>query len=198
MDKTLQYYNSKANEFVNRTVDVIFSDMQDQFLKFLPIDGMILDFGCGSGRDTKYFIDKGYKVDAIDGSEELCKIASGFSGIKVKYMLFQELNEKEKYDGIWACASILHLSKSELMDVFGKMIKALKRNGIIYTSFKYGNFEGMRNGRLFSDFTETSFQEYVVNLEGIDIEKQWITADVRPGRGEDKWLNLILRKSDIN
>ena len=198
MDKTLQYYNSKANEFVNSTVDVIFSNMQDQFLEFLPIDGMILDFGCGSGRDTKYFIDKGYKVDAIDGSEELCRIASRFSGIKVKYMLFQELNEKEKYDGIWACSSILHLSKTELMDVFRKMIKALKRNGIIYTSFKYGNFEGMRNGRFFSNFTEESFQEYVVNLEGIDIEKQWMTADVRPGRSEDKWLNLILRKLDIN
>lgn len=78
------------------------------------------------------------------------------------------------------------------------MIMALKRNGIIYTSFKYGDFEGMRNGRFFSDFTEESFQEYIENLEDVDIEKQWVTADVRLGRGEEKWLNLILRKVEIN
>lgn len=99
MDKTLQYYNSKANEFVNSTVNVNFFDIQDQFLGFLSADSRILDFGCGSGRDTKYFIDKGYKVDAIDGSEELCKIASEYFDITVKCMLFQELNVKDKYDG---------------------------------------------------------------------------------------------------
>lgn len=198
MDKTLQYYNSKSHEFVNSTVNVNFTDTQDQFLKFLPENGIVLDFGCGSGRDTKYFKDKGYQVDAIDGSEELCKIASEYSGIAVKCMFFQELNEKEKYDGIWACSSILHLSKTELIDVFGKMIIALKRNGIIYSSFKYGDFEGMRNGRYFSDFTESSFQKYIVDIGGLDIEKQWVTSDVRPGRGEEKWLNMILRKLDIN
>lgn len=198
MDETIQYYNRKAHEFVNNTVSVNFTETQDLFLKLLPEYACILDFGCGSGRDTKYFKDKEYKVDAIDGSEELCKIASEYSGIAVKYMLFNDLNEKDKYDGIWACASILHLSKIELYDVLHKMIMALKINGIIYTSFKYGDFEGMRNGRYFSDFTEKTFQEYIVNIEGIELEKQWVTADVRPGRGEEKWLNIILRKLDFN
>lgn len=198
MDKTLQYYNNKANEFVNNTVDVKFNDTLDYFLKFLPESGYILDLGCGSGRDTKYFKDKGYKVNAIDGSVELCKIASEYSGITVKCMLFQDLNEKDKYDGIWACASILHSSKQELQDVLNKMIRALKKNGIIYTSFKYGDFEGMRNERYFCDFTEKSFQKYISNIESIEIEKQWVTADVRAGRDEEKWLNIILRKLDFN
>lgn len=164
MNKTLQYYNSKAHEFVNNTVNVNFTDTQNQFLKYLPKNGIILDFGCGSGRDTKYFKDKGYQVDAIDGSEELCKIASEYCGITVNCMLFQELKEKEKYDGIWACSSILHLPKTELVNIFVKMKNALKRNGIIYTSFKYGDFEGMRNGRYFSDFTESTFKKYIANI----------------------------------
>ena len=198
MDKTLEYYNKKAHEFVNNTVSVKFTDTQDLFLKYLPENGCILDFGCGSGRDTKYFKDKGYKIEAIDGSEELCQIASEYSGIKVECMLFQDLNENDQYDGIWACASILHLSKTEMKDVLKKMIRSLKKNGIIYTSFKYGEFEGMRNDRYFSDFTEKIFQEYLINIEGVELEKQWVTADVRPDRGEEKWLNIILRKSDFN
>ena len=198
MDKTLEYYNKKADEFVNNTVSVKFTDTQDLFLKYLPENGCILDFGCGSGRDTKYFKDKGYKIKAIDGSEELCQIASEYSGIKVECMLFQDLNENDQYDGIWACASILHLSKTEMKDVLKKMIRSLKKNGIIYTSFKYGEFEGMKNDRYFSDFTEKIFQEYLINIEGVELEKQWVTADVRPDRGEEKWLNIILRKSDFN
>ena len=109
MDKTLEYYNEKAQEFVKNTVSVNFTDTQDLFLEYLPENGCILDFGCGSGRDTKYFKDKGYKIEAIDGSEELCQIASEYSGIKVECMLFQDLNENDQYDGIWACESILHL-----------------------------------------------------------------------------------------
>ena len=198
MDKTLEYYNKKAHEFVNNTVSVNFTDTQDLFLEYLPENGCIIDFGCGSGRDTKYFKDKGYKIEAIDGSEELCQIASEYSGIKVECMLFQDLNENDQYDGIWACASILHLSKTEMKDVLKKMIRSLKKNGIIYTSFKYGEFEGMKNNRYFSDFTEKTFQEYLINIEGVKLEKQWITVDVRPGRGEEKWLNIILRKSDFN
>ena len=85
---------------------------------------------------------EGFEVVATDGSEELCKSASEYTGIAVKQMLFQELDEIDRYDGIWACSSILHLSKRELIDVFVRMISALCQNGIIYTSFKYGTFEG--------------------------------------------------------
>lgn len=193
LDTTIDYYNKNAGSFVDSTLDVDFTETQDKFLKSLN-GNRILDFGCGSGRDTKYFLDLGYDVSAIDGSEELCKIASDYTGIEVKHMYFQELEEQEIYDGIWACSSILHLSKSDLKDVFVKMVKALKTNGIIYTSFKYGDFEGERNGRFFTDFTIESFRDYIDDIDGLSIADHWITGDVRPGRGEEKWLNLILQK----
>ena len=109
-------------------------------------------------------------------------------------MLFQELREKEKYDGIWACASILHVPKMELADILQKMCNAVKVDGIIYTSFKYGDFEGERNGRFFSDFTEKICCEFVKNIQKLCIEKLWITGDVRDGRGDERWLNIILRR----
>lgn len=193
-NNTLGYYNDHADEFYNSTVTVEFVAMQERFLTKLKKGSCILDFGCGSGRDTKYFLEKGYHVDAIDGSKELCKLASKFTGIEVKNMCFEELSEIDKYDGIWACSSILHLPISELDKVMKKMEVALKENGIIYTSFKYGTFAGERNGRFFTDMTEDTFAKFIGEIENLEVEEQWTTSDVRPGRGEEKWLNLILRK----
>ena len=193
-DKTLEYYNVNAEKFVESTLSVDFSQVQCEFLNLLMPESYILDFGCGSGRDMKYFLEHGYRVDAVDGSAKLCRIASEFTGIQVHQMLFQELQKKEKYDGIWACASVLHVSKIELADILQKMCNAVKADGIIYTSFKYGNFEGERNGRFFSDFTEKSFCEFVKNIQELCIEKMWITGDVRDGREDERWLNIILRR----
>lgn len=194
MDKTIEYYNQNADMFAQGTRLVDFTVVQERFAKMLPAGSRILDFGCGSGRDTKYFLEKGYRVEATDGSSELCKLASDFTGIEVKEMLFQDLDARGKYEGIWACSSILHLSKRELLSVIRKMCDALKDNGVIYTSFKYGDFEGERNGRYFTDFTEDTFDKFIKVIQELTIEEEWITSDVRPGRGEEKWLNLILRK----
>ena len=195
MNNTINYYNQNAENFIANTQNADMHPTQERFLRLLDANTSILDFGCGSGRDTKYFLEKGYRVTATDGSSELCRLASEFTGIKVKEMLFQELDAMNQYDGIWACSSILHLPKKELLPVIQKMCEALKDNGIIYTSFKYGDFEGERNGRYFTDFTEKTFREVVEKIPELTIEEHWITSDVRPGRGEEKWLNLILRKN---
>ena len=194
MGITIDYYNENAKKFFDGTVSVDFKHIQDMFLEILPEKARILDFGCGSGRDTKNFLEQGYIVDATDGSLELCKAASEYTGITVKHMLFQELDEKEAYDGIWACASVLHVKRVELPDIIRKMSSATKVNGIIYLSFKYGDFEGERNGRYFTDMTEDSMEKLLMEFPELKVEKQWITGDVRAGRGDERWLNMILRK----
>lgn len=133
-------------------------------------------------------------MEAIDGSEELCKIASAYTEIPVRQMYFQDLDVREQYDGIWACSSILHLEKTELRSVLKKMADALRPDGWIYTSFKYGEYEGMRNSRYFTDFTWSSFQRFIRDTESLSIAESWVTGDVRPGREEEKWLNLLLQK----
>ena len=194
MDPTIDYYNLNAENFIQSTQNVDMHLAQDKFLHLLNEGAAILDFGCGSGRDTRYFLDKGYQVTATDGSAELCRLASAFTGIEVKEMLFGELDEIDTYDGIWACSAILHLPKKELLSVIRKMCDALKSTGVIYTSFKYSDFEGVRNGRYFTDFTEDSFKEFIAEIPELTIEEYWITGDVRPERGDERWLNLILRK----
>ena len=194
MDPTIDYYNLHAENFIESTQNVDMHHAQDRFLQLLDENASILDFGCGSGRDTKYFLDKGCRVTATDGSAELCRRASVFTGIEVQEMLFQELDDIDTYDGIWACSSILHLPKNELFSVIRKMSDALKSTGVIYPSFKYSDFEGVRNGRYFTDFTEDSFKEFIAEIPELTIEDYWITDDVRSGRGDERWLNLILRK----
>ena len=192
-NKTLDYYNQNAAAFIAGTVSVDFKETQDKFIDAL-CGKQILDLGCGSGRDTKYFIEAGLDVVATDGSEEMCKCASEYTGIHVQKMLFQELDAKERYNGIWACSSILHLPETELKKVFIKMAEALCSDGIIYTSFKYGIFEGEKNGRYFTDFTFEKFNEFIRDVKELAVEEYWITEDVRPGRENEKWLNLLLRK----
>lgn len=196
MNKTIDYYNQNAAAYTNSTLEVEFTAVQERFLALLPEGAYILDFGCGSGRDTKYFLEKGYHVDAIDGSEELCTIASRNTGVEVKQCLFEDFTaEDETYDGIWACSSILHLPKETLLTVMKTMVRAVKKGGYIYTSFKYGEFEGERHGRHFTFFAEDSFREFAKDIDGVEIVDMWTAADVRPGRGEEMWLNLILKRA---
>ena len=197
-NNTLEYYNHNASAFAEGTVEVRFTEMQDTFLKYIPEGGKLLDYGCGSGRDTKYFLDRGYDVDAIDGSEALCKIASNYTGITIQNMLFEELEATDKYDGIWACASILHIAKSKLPDILQRMAKATKDNGVIYASFKYGEWEGTRGGRYFTYLTENSFLELLATVSQLKVEQIWVTNDVRAERGEERWLNIILRKQQAD
>jgi len=194
-NSTLEYYDQNAEQFFKTTADVDFTGTQDRFLRYLEPGSRILDLGCGSGRDTRYFLEKGYQVDATDGSAEICRLASEYTGILVRQMLFNELDAEEEYDGIWACASILHLPEEELRDAMHRIGTALKKGGIFYTSFKYGDFAGERNGRYFRDFTEESFREFLKDFYEFRMTDQWITSDVRPNRGEERWLNVLLRRT---
>ena len=196
MNKTLDYYNENAHAFIEKTLNVEFTDMQDAFLRYISDGGYILDLGCGSGRDTKYFLKKGYRVDAVDGSDEMVRLARDYTGVKAKQMLFQDLDAFQTYDGVWACSSILHLDHKELRDVLKKINNALKSDGVLYTSFKYGEFSGERNGRYFTDMNEESFCKLIDSVGRFSTIRLWTTNDVRPGRGSEKWLNVLLRKTE--
>ena len=195
MNQTLNYYAENAADFAADTVNVDFSATQERFLALLPAGASILDFGCGSGRDTKAFLERGFLVTAVDGSPEMCTLASAYTGVPVRQMMFAELDDVEAYNGIWACASILHVSSAELPDIFRRMITALKPGGTIYASFKYGAFEGIRYGRLYNDFTEESFAEFLRQFPELSLVDQWISNDPRPGREAEQSLNIIMRKA---
>lgn len=192
--KTLNYYESNAKEYFKKTVNVNFAETRAVFLDNLEDGAYILDFGCGSGRDAKAFKDAGYRVDALDGSAELCRLASDYAKMEVKHMCFTDFHEKETYDGIWACASLLHLPYDALKEVVGRLCTGLKENGILYASFKYGNFEGVRDGRYYTDFNEEKTERLLREVPGLQLEKQWVSMDALPRRDGVRWLNFLGRK----
>lgn len=192
--KRPNFYDQNAQEFFNATINVDMYSLYDQFLPLLKPGSLILDAGCGSGRDSLHFKKQGFKVEAFDSSAELVKLASEHTGLAVKHMSFSELTDQSKFDAIWACASILHLNKEQLKIVFRTFHDALKANGIFYTSFKYGSFEGTKNGRHFTNFAEERFTAFNDELNLFRINKMWVTADVRPEKQDEQWLNIILKK----
>jgi len=190
---TIQFYQDNADDFFEGTVNVDMSNIYQHFTKGLNKDALILDAGCGSGRDTKAFLDMGYNVEAFDASSELVSRASEFTGIKVNHGLFNNVDKIEKYDAIWCCASLLHVPEIELPKTLNKLANALKPSGVWYVSFKYGDSQREKDGRSFTDINEQRLNKLVSSLSNIDIGSTWVTEDSRPDRNE-KWLNAILVK----
>ena len=198
-DTTILYYEEHAEEFTTNTINADMTSIRSRFLTYLPTGCRILDFGCGTGRDSKAFLDLGYDVTAIDGSEALCGIAQSLTGHTVRCLDFRNYTpeEGEVYEGIWACASLLHLQKYELLPIMKVLSQALIPGGAFYVSFKYGTFEGERNGRHFTDFTIEEFREFIKSIPELSVAEYWITGDVRPGRGDERWLNIVLQRTMI-
>lgn len=194
MNKTIEYYDKNSELFVSSTKDVEFNKMQNMLLKYLKKGDYILDLGCGSGRDSKAFLEKGFKVVSVDGSEKLCNIASSYIGQEVIFTTFQNFKSDIKFNGIWACASLLHLPYKDLKEVIKNLRNNLKEEGYFYLSFKYGEFEGERNGRYFTNMTEKKFRNLIKDILEYEILEEKITSDARKGREEEKWLNIILKK----
>ena len=192
-DKNIEYYNENAESFFNNTVNADMSFWRDKFESYVVDGGRILDAGCGCGRDSRAFKQHGFSIVAFDASREMCRMASELLGEEVWQMRFDEIAFDEEFDGIWACASLLHVPEDELPSVLKRLHKALKANGKLYVSFKYGEGTRQRGERTFCDFTEETLQELLKDAD-FEIKESGITTDIRPGRDDEKWVNAIAEK----
>ena len=162
------------------------------FLKFIPKGGKILDAGCGSGRDTKYFLSLGYDVTAIDASEEMVKLSTQFTGQETFLLNFYDLDFQNVFDGVWSIASLLHIPKNCIEDVFKSFTSALKPDGTWCMSFKEGEKERIEDGRFFNDYNEITFKALIKKHPLLQIEDIRYDTD-RIGR-QQRWLTILLRK----
>jgi SAM-dependent methyltransferase len=160
----------------------------------LPHRGKILDAGCGSGRDSLYFKKQGFKVTAFDASAELVRLSSHLLEQQVFQLSFNEVCFRNEFEGVWACASMLHVPKTDMPTTLGKLINSLKEEGILYASFKYGASEDMRGNRFFNSYDETSFSSLLEGIPNLSVVKMWISEDLRKDRPNEYWLNVLLRK----
>ena len=195
---TLDYYNKNSEEYFNSTLNVDMTNTYKEFLKLVPEGGKILDLGCGSGRDSMNFMKLGYEVTAVDGAKKLAKRASVLLGKEVIVSTFEELELKEKFHGIWACASLLHIKREDLKIVLNNLYNNLDDNGVFYMSFKYGEKEYVDDkNRYFNCFTDESIISFINENTKYNILGLYITEDKLGRVNEVKWVNLICNKKSV-
>lgn len=192
-NNTLCWYQENTEEFIARTENVDMAALYRAFLSHVSSGGCILDLGCGAGSASLYFTKEGYQVLAVDGCVALCEHTHRRAGCPVRCVRFEELDFADAFDGVWACASLLHLRKAELPPVLHLIRNALKKNGVFYASFKYGDAERDRNGRVFSDFTEASLHALLDEAGGFQVIDLWTTNDARTDRADERWVNVLCR-----
>ncbi|MGB5964690.1 MAG: class I SAM-dependent methyltransferase [Sulfurimonadaceae bacterium] len=194
MNSTLEYYADNAQDFFDNTYNKEMTGIYQKFLPLIPAYGSILDAGCGSGRDSFYFLSKHYRVDAFDASKEMAALATTYINQEVKCLSFDEIKDVEAYDAVWAAASLLHLPFSVLSTTIEQMSKALKSSGIFYASFKYGEQEYNKEGRHFTPLNEEKAQALFREIGSLQLLEIWLSDDVRQERKGEKWLNLLAKK----
>lgn len=168
------------------------SDVYNKFLPCIPNGGHILDAGCGSGRDSLYFLEQGYKVEAFDLSIEMVKHAKSITGIDIKQMSFLDLDKANIYDGVWACASLLHVPNDILGQCVENCVNSLIIGGTMYCSFKYGDANTIdSHNRNFTNMTEETIKDYLP--DNAKVIKIWTNEDVRKHKTQ-KWINILLER----
>lgn len=191
-DDTVAYYDRNAERFAADTGRLDMSALHERFLRHMPAGGRILDAGCGVGRDALAFAERGYSVVAFDASAEMVRLARERTAgrAEILQMRFEDVAWRKEFDGIWACASLLHVPETELPAVARRLASALRPGGVIYMSFKYGAGERVAEGRQFTDHTEETLRAALARA-GLTIVEAWMTDDVRAGRSSERWLNAV-------
>lgn len=191
MNKTIDYYNEYADSYYQKTVGVDLDMTRQRFAAYLPTEARIIDIGCGSGRDVLAFSNMGYNAIGLDASEELVKLAVETLGVKAFCANMSTWISGEPYDGIWSCASLMHLNDEECKRFFENLRYNLKLGGSIYISVKSGIETGEdAAGRYMRDYTSEEIEALINTVPGLKIREIWYTEDTL-SRRDFKWLNII-------
>lgn len=191
MNQTIDYYNKNAKTYFEQTVTLDMDEIRETFMDQVLPGGRILDAGCGSGRDAKYFLDNGFSVEAFDASKQMVRLARAYTGLPVQCVRFQDLDIEQRFDGIWACASLLHVPKEQMNDVIARLYRALKDNGILYASFKIGQTERIEGQRFFNDYEKQDMHILFAAFKILDVfeshgnQQNWINVLVQKKQSED-------------
>ena len=188
------YYDENARSFFDGTASLALGELWGGFTELVPAGGRVLDAGCGSGRDARRFAELGYDVEAFDASEEMVRLARAHTGLPVAVRRLQDLDVRERYDGLWCCAAALHVPSAQLDGVLARLHTALRPGGVCYLSFKEGQGEREEGARTFTDQTEAELRDRLARIGGIEVVRVWGTHDVRPGRENERWVNCLSRR----
>ena len=195
MSETIGFYDENAEDFFRRNVGVDMASGWQAFTALLKPGGRILEAGCGSGRDALFFHKAGFQVTATEASPKLAALAQAHTGLSVEVMTFDQMAWREEFDGVWACASLLHVPRAELPQVMRRLRDALVPGGVWWMSFKYGTAERQAGARHFTDLDEASAQALLAEVGGLELIAMDVSGDSRPDRAQERWLSVLCRRA---
>ncbi|MCH4886521.1 class I SAM-dependent methyltransferase [Acidaminobacter sp. JC074] len=190
--KSIEYYNTHSNRFINDTVQADMTALYKKFESYVN-SGHILDLGCGSGRDSFYFSYK-YKVTSVDGSKKMIEYCESVLSNPVVHSTFEDYETQERYNGIWACASLIHVERNNLLEIIEKYLSYLKDDGIFMMSFKDRTEDFNEDGRYFTCFTRESLSDFLSKSSQLNILEIIENVDVRENKNEN-WISVIINKA---
>lgn len=191
-----RFYDLHGPAYATSTINIDLTAIHDRFLACIPRGGLILDVGSGSGRDTLAFLSRGFRVEALEPSMGLAALSAKLTGVVPRVERAQDINATDRYDGVWACASLVHIPPHELPAVFGNLLRSARKRAPIYCSFKHGH--GARiaaDGRPFTDLNEDDLTRILSGFPEITRSVTWISDGEGSARGLDVWLNTIFSTS---
>jgi SAM-dependent methyltransferase len=194
---SLDYYERYAIPYYEQTIDLDMTEIMKPFIELMPEGAEVLDLGCGSGRDTVALEEQGYLVTPMDGSKRMCELAEIYTDRDVLCLTFEEMDFQEVFDGIWACASLLHVPSAEMPGIMEKVLAALKPGGILYFSVYEGERDGFCGGRWYCDYTEAGIRKLMARFAHADILDIWKTDPVRQDTADRQWLNVLVKKEEL-
>ena len=192
--QSIDYYNQNGQKYIQDTLMADMSGLLDKFSQYLLPKGKVLDLGCGSGRDSLWFEQQGYEVVAMDGSRAMVDYCKKIIKGPVIHNTFDDFHTDDFFDGIWACASLLHVKRAHLSETISKFLKFLTPDGYFFMSFKLLDYDYEKEGRIFTNFTEKSLHHFLNQIPSIKIIETILTQDVRQERKDEGWISVIVCK----
>jgi SAM-dependent methyltransferase len=193
------YYDRHAAGFIATSRDADMSDARGRFLAAVPSPDVgsarILDAGSGSGRDALAFRLQGYAVEAFDASPAMIAATQAYAGVPTRLMRFENFAWEHPFEGIWACASLLHVKEIDLPGVIDRLAGHLAPGGALYLSFKLGTGERAKDGRRFTDMTEERLAALLRGCVGLGKPDIWQSRDCRPDRASELWVNAVVNRT---
>ena len=191
---SIQFYEDNAEDFFRRSVDADMAKSRAAFTAVVKPSGRVLDAGCGSGRDTLALAKQGFQVSSIEASAKLAALAIEHTGMQIQVMTFDQIAWRETFDGVWACASLLHIPRADLPAAVVRLRDAMVPGGVLWMSFKYGTQERCANARHFTDFDEAGAGTLLATVGGVELIEMVVTDDAREDRPGERWLSVLCRK----
>jgi SAM-dependent methyltransferase len=190
-DPTIEWYERNAKRYCAETVGIDLEDARRRFMSNVSPGGRLLDIGCGSGRDSMHFRQLGFEVDSRDASPAVAAEALRATGTAVRVQDIMSIEDEERFDGIWACASLLHLNPQQFETATAKLFRALRPQGVLFLSVKEGSGSATVDGRRFQYWMPDACIRSLDRTHPIELIDCWRAPDAT--RPNTKWINVLVR-----